>query len=218
MTEKAEWISAKKALTEISSFAGGTVAAKALLADLLRDGILHSRAKFVVRIDAPNTNAAWRQFGAEYDKATVAARDEYEEISPSVWRASKRWRADQEEWRWPANGFSVTRRLKPRQKTLIKSIEFAVSDLEKITATTVSVPSPQRRGGPKRQADRWRAFWHEIVHLAKADELDTDHFTTQADLVKHIAEKMAEKGVNEMNTTDAKKEVGELWRVFISRN
>jgi len=130
-------------------------------------------------------------------------------VKPIVWRASRRWSADQVDWRWPSNAFSVTRRTSPqRQKVLIKGIEFAKADLIRLFASNENNTS--RKGiGERMNKANWDAFWMEIVDMAVAGRLKPGIFESQAELIEEIAT------VRSLNEKTIEATVSQVWKKYI---
>lgn len=193
MEEETSWISAKAALTQLEVQFGGSAATKAMIADRMRDGRLKCRAKEIWISDAINTATAWRT-----GHVGVVILDA--EIKPSVWKASKRWAADQSRWKWASSRFSVTRRIKPGQRQMIVGVRFMLSEIEALKSDPVPPKSRKGIGGATAKFEQRNAAWIAAMRMLRNDQLQT--FTSQQALtdalLSAINDELTEKPVREM--------------------
>lgn len=213
-SDTTSWLSAKDAVKQFAVANGGPASVKAILADYLRDGELRARATRLWRTEAVGLSAAWRSCPPEHGSPSDIVGPLYIEIKPLTWRASKRWIADQADWRWPFNKFSITDRLKPKTRTMIEGIEFPLEDLENLLGKGNQKINRKGVGGRKTDLEKWRNFWHEIIVISKSGQLNTEHFSHQAALIAHI-EVLISDAIARPGETALKEEVSRLWHKFV---
>ena len=193
MEDETSWISAKMALTQLEVQFGGSAATKAMIADRMRDGRLKCRAKETWISDAINTATAWRT--GPVGEVIFDA-----EIKPSVWKASKRWPADQSRWKWVSSRFSVTRRIRPSQRQMVVGVSFKLSEIEALKSGPVLPKSRKGIGGAIAKFEQRNAAWIAAMRMLSNDELQA--FTSQKALtdalLSEINEELTEKPVREM--------------------
>lgn len=182
-----KWVPASKAIKLVERHLGGSVQAKDILADQLRDGHVRSAAKRAWISDEHTLKAAWNSEPAPDDETL-----EFNvELRPLAWRLSRRWASDQMDWRWPVDKFSVTETLKPRWIHLYEGVHFFLEDVTAlIPPKDDDTPTGSTRGA-KRDELRWRSFWHAVIDLEREDRLNRDSISSQTELAAEIQQKMS---------------------------
>ena len=177
---KLSWISSGAALTKYEKWNGGRSDLKENLADQIRDGLVRTRGVVIGKVEASSPREAW--------KNTKKVGDDYvcDDISPGRWRASKRWAADQKEWRWRAGNFSVSVRLKPRRRVMIRKLELCETDLLKV----LHLPAPPKKGGGKPDVKRWQSFYFAVIEIAQNGHLSPAHISNTSTLLEQVSERM----------------------------
>ena len=177
----------------------GRHAAKATLAEHLRDGELSAFASSMWISEAPTLGQAWKK----KDKITLEV-DQL--LKPDYFRSSISWSRDPIYWRWPFNRFSITMRINPSKKRrMMAGVKFKVEDLNRILNYT----RPSAGGRPIKKED-WTAFWHAVIKLAKDGRLSSDEFPTQASLTKQIL--TDSRGLSEAS---ARREIKQIFDKFV---
>ncbi|WCP13544.1 hypothetical protein sphantq_01973 [Sphingobium sp. AntQ-1] len=180
------WVPASKALKLVERQLGGSVQAKDILADQLRDGHVRSAARRGWISDEHTIVAAWKGQPAVDDETL----EHDVELPALTWRSSKRWASDQMEWRWPVDKFSITETLKPRWIHLYEGVHFFLNDVMALIASNDDDSQIASRRGAKRDELKWRSFWHAVIDLEREDRLNRDIFSSQAELSLEIRENM----------------------------
>lgn len=199
-----EWYSPMEALALLEARHGA--ASKALIADKLKDGLIRAHADEIWDSDDPTLNAAWRnRKHAETEHDVVLER--------RVWRASRHWQFDIDQWRWPENRFVVTRRKRPADRTVIVGLKFFKKDIDQLIA-----PTKKQGGRPVNHAG-WANFILEIIDLERAKKLTYTKFPRtglfQDTIVKSIAKRgHANKDVIDDDTM--KRTAAKIWDKLIA--
>lgn len=135
---ESDWLSPAEALDLLEPRYGpGT---KILIADKLKDGLIQARAELVWDCDSPGLTAAWKSRD-QVDESDVE-RDAV--VAAAVWRSSRHWQWDMDNWRWRDNRFVVTRRKKaPAHRTIIVGLRLRKKDVLDL------IKPPSKRAGKK---------------------------------------------------------------------
>lgn len=177
---KKDWIKAGQAAHKLGITLRNPASAKEILAGYLRDGYLRARAGMIFVSEGERLGLAWK------NEPAFESDDEPLPLQAAKWQASRRWLGDQADWRWPKNRLSITFRLKPAKRYMMRRVEFSLIDLAKLQPETFN-PRAGVGGNPGKLASR-DAFWQAVVRLAKDQRLDQTNFPTQQSLIDEIRE------------------------------
>lgn len=202
------WISARDAADLLAKSQGGPPAAKAIIADALRDGRLSARAEKQWR--GPS-----RKF--EFVDGSRGVVSLASEISSSEWQSSTRWGEDVDSWNWVAGRFSVARAgfkatsvggLGPKY-TMFLGLEFFRDEILALGLTTEK-PRTKRRGGVKPAFERWESLYREVIKLAQARKLNEATFPNVTNLHDHL---LLHTG---LASETIEPRVSEIWNDFVA--
>lgn len=206
--EAEQWVSAKKALQLLTGTYNGRVAAKAELADLLRDGLVRARATRAWQSSEENISRAWK-------RPPETPVEENVELAPAVWRRSKWWTEDQGQWRWTNGDFIITRSKEPFKRIMLKRVQFYASDLAKLQNVDAG-EFAKGPGGARKRREAWDVMWMELVGIAQAGRLKKSQLESQknlrAELLPHLDSK--EGGLGEDSITPV---IRQVWHRFVEK-
>lgn len=200
MEQEVRWIDANIALGHVENALGALSEAKRTLGEYLRDGGLRAFATEMWVSEAPTIGKAWKAT-EKLDRQTAV------ELAPVVFRSSKRWSRDQDDWRWPYNRLSITIRTKPALKRrMIDGVKFAQEDIDRILKRKV----PSKGGRPKDDV-HWTAFWHALIDIAQQGRLSAETFST----AKKLREEVLFEINNGLGDSTVKPHVAAVWKKFV---
>ena len=202
-----QWVTAKAALQKLAVAYGSRVAAKAELADLLRDGLITARASSSWQSNEELLSKAWR-----LPNPVIA---ELPNIEASTWRQSKWWLEDQSQWRWTNGDFFVTRQKAPFRRTMLKRVQFLLSDIEELASSGPELPAKGPGGAPKRR-DAWDLMWMELVGIARAGRLTKSQLRTQKELREELLP-FVDIGDGGLGDEAIKPVIRQVWHRFIEK-
>jgi hypothetical protein len=204
-----DWIPASEALELLKDHFSGSVATKQMLADRLRDGHLRARADRIWNTYETVLAKAWRSDPDDDAKSLVDV-----EIPTLIWRKSKRWRLDQENWRWPVNKFHVTCKVNPVERKMISGIRFYASDVQEFLKEVGAVADQKKRGGGRRpEEEAWTALTIALIQLERDGRLNSSCFDSQVDLRNELLELIGD-AVKEGTII---KRIRAVWKHFVEQ-
>jgi hypothetical protein len=214
MIAESDRISASDALDTVESRLGGRAAAKASLAEMLRDGKLHAHASRSWCCDVRDVDIAWdsrNEDGGEWDVDISIDQD--------FWRDSVQWTEDVELWRWPECFFVITQRKRPLEIVYFEGVSFARPDIDRLMSGHKAVDSPKGKGGRRPDLERWEWFWLEVVQMARDGNLVFGGPTSQEDLCKRLLIAMQDRYPSErpLELDSIKPRVRRIWERFCER-
>lgn len=198
-----EWISAKDALADFKKSNGGAEALKKTIAEHLRDGDLRVRGRLYRKVPGEQISNVWKKIRGQ-------TLPDIEEISFKKFRASKAWRKDVSQWRWPQNRFSITytARVGRKRRTLMRDVEFNMENLKKL----LNAPAPLKTGGQKINLKTWTDFMFASIQAALDGKLDPTVTRSETELLGIISERMHGE---EFGDKTMKAAVTKIWERFI---
>lgn len=205
------WFSAIEAQEFLEGHFGGSTKAKRRIADLLWEGRLKARAREIWKSETEKLGTALRIPPAESRIRRNVT------IERQIWRSTKRWKGDQFRWRWLEGDFFITSRKEPKRRYILKGVEFAAADIEKILTLGKKSSKPQKASGPPVRAEAWTAFWHGLIDLAQSGRLTRDQFSTQKELRFELLTHYMAEGEDSEGLADRtlKTPVRQVYRKFI---
>jgi hypothetical protein len=185
-----DWVPAREAVNRISAACGGDLAAKAIIADRLRDGIMRTHAdKLVVTTWMPDILG--RNLRLQDRGAGTRHPEELDfEVDPLFWSKSDDWDVDTDDWWWGQGDFSVTYLDKESDGPLhdritfqyrFSGVKFVASEIASIVppvagaAGTAALSQPIDKG--KRVDPRlwdWEPVLIELAMVADFDGLEAE--------------------------------------------
>ncbi|UZK70485.1 hypothetical protein OKW76_05425 [Sphingomonas sp. S1-29] len=183
--EDSSWISASDAVDAlVATGTIDTLAAKAMLADYLRDGRLSAKAKSVWINTA--SNAATLSWKIEPNNETVE-RDVM--VPVRYWRSDKRALEDRSRWRWPTNQFYYTITVKPLKRRMFSGVRFDKAELHHLLPQVFAAVGKAKRGRPP-EIEKRDAIWTEVVRMIFASELTRKNYPDQLSLTDALMDRL----------------------------
>ena len=167
-----EWIRARDALTQLTAKGENPVQVMDMLAAYLRNGQLSARANAIWTSEERFTKDAWRSAPEDVQGGDIPTR---------YWRLEKNMIEDQKQWRWVADRFLVTTRMRPRKRIMMRGVEFSLDHLSQLQPKYFNPPASKPRGKPP-EIDKRDAGWSVVVDLLLAGRLNRARFPRQTDL------------------------------------
>ena len=152
--DASEWLLARKALEALTADGRSPAEVEAMLASYLRNGFLRAHAEAIWTSDERFTTQAWR---SRPDDAVGGP------VPLKYWRFEKALIEDRAQWRFVADRFLVTTRLKPRRRIMMKGVAFSLTDLRKLQPSTFSSLPEKRKRGPNADLAKRDALWLALV-------------------------------------------------------
>lgn len=205
---------ADQALAWLTPLVGSRTAAKAEIADLMRDGLIEVFARRAWDTTVRNTITAWQTPPDEDDEFTALQFDI--NVAPRVWRGSADWLGDQGDWRWPSGRFTVAHQSKPWRRIMIEHVHFDPAEIKRfadshvIRGNLLSRPLPLARNVEPPQSSKpddtmfegknkegttrgrhtrgkaWARAFEELIRLRDAGQLSKTHFKGRKHLIWHF--------------------------------
>ena len=201
MEALAEWIDAKTTLEMVEKVLNGRGDAKRAIAECLRDGDIRSTASEWWLSNARRVQDAWNS------DATKLELDLDVEIPMQVYRSSKQWGVDQEEWRWPVNNFSIVSKISPGFKRhMLAGVKINRFDVEKMILRR----NPSGVGSPGKP-EQWVALWFALIEIERKGLLNQTVFPTIASLTEAVLEDINEG----LSPKSIKPTISQVWKKFV---
>jgi hypothetical protein len=201
MSDNSEWIDAEAAMKMVEKILNGRGEAKRAIAECLRDGDIRSKAsQFWVSKDR-RVEDAWRKDAHKFDQGFDV------EIKTRIFRASKQWGLDQEDWRWPANNFSIAHRKSPSiQRYMLSGMMLHRHDVEKVILRR----NPTGVGSPGKP-EQWTAFWFALIELEREGLLNAASYPSRAELRREVLSRINEG----LSDKTIKPVISQVWTKFV---
>ena len=208
--EQRQWVGAQEAAALLAENTASYPAAKAIIADALREGKLAARAETQWR-------GSSRQFVHQGTGRSMLQLGK--DINRLEWQSSARWRDDVDTWDWVAGRFSVGRGGMKAQNiggfgpkyTMFMGVEFLRNEIAALV-TVGEKPRTKRRGGMSPAFARWEKVYREIVSLAQARKLNEIEFPTVTKLLNHLSDK------TDLSSDTIEPRVSEIWNDHIGNS
>lgn len=151
-----EWMPAKKVYEALTADVRDPGRVENMLALYLRNGSLRAHADAIWRSDERFTTQAWKSCPDDAIGGPIPLR---------YWRFEKALAEDRLLWRFVANRFLATIRLKPLRRIMMKGVAFSVADLQKLQPAIFSPGPEKRKRGPNADIGKRDAAWLTLLDV-----------------------------------------------------
>lgn len=156
MVDASEWLPAKKVLEALTADGRNPAEVETMLALYLRNGSLHAYAEAIWRSDERFTTPAWKSCPDDAVGGPVPLK---------YWRLEKAISEDRLQWRFVANRFLATTRLKPRRRIMMRGVSFSITDLQKLQPKVFLSTPAKRKRGPNADIGKRDAVWLALLDV-----------------------------------------------------
>ena len=141
---------------------GGSVTAKEVIADKMRDGVLKAYAKTTSVSREKKLKLAW---------ANVPAFDGTMKIIPKTkFIGSAHWAEDAHNWKWRTGNFHIQKR--DGGFLLLKGVRLAENDVVQLVKRYDERIKNLHKGGRKLNEDAWYNMWLTLLWMQEKGQLD----------------------------------------------
>jgi hypothetical protein len=191
----------------------GRFKAKLLIADALRDGLIHAEAK---ESWESSKRDAWAEFenGPPEDGVISPRR-----MIPRLWCSSSSWLADVAQWRWKPGYFYITLQERPLRRLYLKRLRFPQDQI----AQLLPRKAKSNRGRPMRVED-WKLVGPALVRMALQGRFTPESTRALVDGFEHdhpfrgsedIAISLSAEIADSLKEGSFRPMAAELWKEFL---
>lgn len=154
MEEADEWLPARRTLAALTADGRNPADAEAMIASYLRNGHLRACADQIWRSDERFTQNAWKSCPPDSIGGPIPRM---------YWRYEKAIIEDRAQWRFVADRFLVTTRLRPRRRIMMRGVRFNLHDLQILQPISFGKASTRPKRGRPVETEKRDAAWLALL-------------------------------------------------------